>query len=244
VRRLRWSFPWPAVKRALLALYALLIHVRVRGKDRVALPLRRGFIVAANHLTGADSVVLQVALRTRLFFVAWTRWFKTRFVGFFMHNLCDTIPVNTGRGVENLPGVRRCIATLHEGGCVGIYPEGELNRTGQVSHVHDGCAYLAVRTGAPILPVYVRNLKLGPEPHSEPWIDEAWEGFLSIVGNVLNTSIEVVIGEPILPDPGAARSPDALCREISRLNGELLRQFDLLPASGPVRAESSQVPGP
>jgi 1-acyl-sn-glycerol-3-phosphate acyltransferase len=233
LQRLRRYCLWPTVKAALLALYGLSIRVRVIGKDRVALPLRRRFIIAANHLTGADSVVLQVALKTRLFFVAWSRWFKTRFVGFFMRNLCDTMPVNTGHGAENVPGVRQALETLRSGGCVGIYPEGEMNRQGLVSHVHDGCSWLAARTGTPILPVYVRNLKLGPAPYSQPWIDEAWEGFLSITRNVLNTRIEVVIGDPIQPDPAAARSPARLHSEISRLNGELLRQFDRLIQSRP-----------
>ncbi|MEO0073969.1 MAG: lysophospholipid acyltransferase family protein [candidate division WOR-3 bacterium] len=219
---------WLAIKRALLALYGLTIRVKVIGRERVGVPLCRGFIVAANHLTGADSVVLQIALRTRLFFVAWSRWFKTHFVGYFMRNLCDTIPVNTGQAFENIPGIRRCFETLRQGGCVGIYPEGELNRSGQITHVHDGCAYLAVKTGTPILPVYIRNLKLGPEPFSQPWLNEAWEGFLSIVGNILNTRIEVIIGEPIQPDPTAASHPDRLRSEISRINGELLRQFDRL----------------
>lgn len=221
---------WPRLKWLLLRGYALFIRVRVIGADRVGLPLRRGFVVCANHLTGADSVVLQIALRTRLVFIAWSRWFRTRFVGFFMRNVCDTLPVNTGAGAENVAGVRRAVNVLREGLSVGIYPEGEMNRAGVVSHVHDGAAWLACHTDTPILPVYVRNLRLGPEPYSRPWLNEAWEGFLSIVGNILNTRIEVVIGEPIVPDPCATTSPATLDSEISRLNGELLRRFDDLIA--------------
>uniref|UniRef100_A0A7C4GH38 1-acyl-sn-glycerol-3-phosphate acyltransferase n=1 Tax=candidate division WOR-3 bacterium TaxID=2052148 RepID=A0A7C4GH38_UNCW3 len=219
---------WAGLKQALLALYGLLIRVRIFGKDRVGLPLRRSFIVAANHVTGADSIVIQIALRTRLFFVAWSRWFNTRFVGFFMRHLCDTVPVETGAGAENVPGLRACIEALSEGACVGIYPEGELNRTGLVDHLHDGCAWLAARTRTPILPVYVYNLKLGPEPFSRPWINEAWEGFFSVVGNVLNTRIEVRLGEPIEPDPAALQSAEELKHEVERLNRELRRQFDEL----------------
>lgn len=219
---------WAGLKQVLLALYGLSIRVKVFGRDRVGLPLRRSFIVAANHVTGADSIVIQIALRTRLFFVAWSRWFNTRFVGFFMRHLCDTVPVESGRGVENVPGLRACIEALSEGACVGIYPEGELNRTGLVDHLHDGCAWLAARTQTPILPVYVHNLKLGPEPFSRPWINEAWEGFFSVVGNVLNTRIEVLLGEPIEPDPAALRGPESLKLEVERLNSELRRQFDRL----------------
>jgi 1-acyl-sn-glycerol-3-phosphate acyltransferase len=227
---------WTIVKEALLACYSLFIHVRVIepsarfATHRVALPLRRSFIVAANHLTGADSLVLQIALKTRLFFVTWARWLAGRFSSFFMSNLCDSVPVEDGTGVENVAGVRKCLATLDSGGSVGIYPEGRLNRQGRVESLHDGAAYLAARTGTPILPVYVRNLKLGPEPYSLPWLNEAWEGFFSVVGNLLNTEIEVVLGEPIEPRAVVA-SHHALHDEIDRLNLELRRQFDQLAAA-------------
>ena len=78
---------WTRLKQLLLAFYGLFIRVRVVGG--VELPLRRTFIVAANHVTGADSLVLQIALRTRLFFVTSTRWLAGRLSGFWMQKVCD-----------------------------------------------------------------------------------------------------------------------------------------------------------
>lgn len=219
---------WTRLKQLLLQAYGLCIRVRVKGEGRIAVPLHRHFIVAANHLTGADSLVIQLALRTRLFFVTSARWLATRFTGFFMSNICDSVPADTGAGFENLAGVRKCVRTLESGGSIGIYPEGRLNREGRVDRIENGAAWLAARTGTPILPVYVRNLKLGPEPWSRPWLSEAWEGFFSVVGNLLNTDIEVVVGEPIAPLEGAAKDPDSLRSEVERLNIELRRSFDLL----------------
>ncbi|MGC8798137.1 MAG: lysophospholipid acyltransferase family protein [candidate division WOR-3 bacterium] len=216
---------WRIVKSVLLKIYGLLVRVRVFGREKIALPMRTGFIVAANHLTGADSIVLQIGLRTRIFFLAWARWFHSRFVGFWMRNLCDTMPVIKGPDPDNLATLRRSIEMLKQGATIGVFPEGELNRTGQVRHLYDGTAWLAVRAGVPIVPVYVTGLKPGPEPYSRPWLNEAWEGFFSVVGNLLNRSIIVAVGEPIFPNPEPPPSGAELREEIERINRLLLFQF-------------------
>jgi 1-acyl-sn-glycerol-3-phosphate acyltransferase len=212
------------LKAVLLKIYGWLIRVRVFGKERIALPLQTGFIVAANHLTGADSIVIQIGLKTRIFFIAWARWFHSRFVGFWMRNLCDTLPVNKGVHPDNIATLRHSIKLLKQGATIGIYPEGELNRSGQIQRVYDGTAWLAVRAGVPVLPVYVTGLKLGPAPHSRPWLNEAWEGFFSVVGNLLNRNITILIGEPIFPDAPPKNAAE-LRTQIQRINRQLLTQF-------------------
>ncbi len=224
----RERFLWVKTKQFLLSLYRLFVRIRVIGRERVTPFLRGGVVVAANHLTGADSIVIQIALRVRIFFIAWARWFHSRFVGFWMKNLCDTMPVINGVAPENVATLRQSLALLKSGAKVGIYPEGELNRQGGVDHVHNGTAWLALHAQVPILPVYVSGLKLGPAPYSRPWLTEAWEGFFSVVGNLLNRNIIVLVGEPILPPPRVPDDGQELKQEIARINQELLRQFDRL----------------
>lgn len=217
---------WFKIKSLLMKAYSLLIRVRVLSLEKIAVPMRTGFIVAANHLTGADSIIIQIGLRTRIFFLAWARWFHSRFVGFWMRNLCDTMPViNNEASAENVATLRRSIQLLRCGATIGIYPEGELNPSGRVRKLHNGTAWLAVRAGVPILPVYVTGLKRGPKPYSHPWLNEAWEGFFSVVGNLLNRNILLAIGKPIFPNTEQPNTPAELKREIERINKLLLRQF-------------------
>jgi 1-acyl-sn-glycerol-3-phosphate acyltransferase len=216
---------WQIIKAVLLKIYGLLIRVRVFGREKIALPMRTGFIVAANHLTGADSIVIQIGLKTRIFFLAWARWFRSRFVGFWMRNLCDTLPVIKGADPDNVATLRQSIEMLKQGATIGVYPEGELNRTGQMRHLYDGTAWLAVRAGVPVVPVYVTGLKTGPVPYSRPWLNEAWEGFFSVVGNLLNRSIVVAVGEPIYPAPVPPENTAELKAEIERINQLLLCRF-------------------
>lgn len=222
---------WAFVKSVLLTFYGLLIRIRVVGREHLILPIRSGFVVAANHLTGADSIVIQLALKTRVFFLAAARWFYSRFVGFWMRNLCDTMPVATGKGFENLPTLRRSVLMLKNGEVLGVYPEGDLNRSGGIDHIHAGTAWLAVRAGVPVVPVYVTGLKLGPVPNSKPWLNEACEGFFSVVGNLLNRNIVVAIGEPILPPDKTPRSAEELRRELASINQQLREEFQRLQAT-------------
>ncbi|MBN2465335.1 1-acyl-sn-glycerol-3-phosphate acyltransferase [candidate division WOR-3 bacterium] len=218
------------LKRLILIIYGLCIRVRVQGHTGVVTPLKRGFIVAANHLNGADSLILQVALHTRLFFVASRRWFVGPVSRFIMWHLCDTIPVESGDAMGSLAGLRHCIRALKSGGSIGIYPEGVFNRHGRPARVRNGAAYLSIRTGAPILPVYIRNLKLDTEVIGTNRPIECWTGFLSVVENLFNVGIEIVVGDPILPNDTPDQKPEALRPEVRRINGELEREFAQLAA--------------
>ena len=217
---------WTRLKQALLAVFGLLIRVRVVGK--IGVPLRQGVVVAINHLNGADSIVVQIGLRTRLFFATSAKWFAGRFSRFFMTNVCDSVPVLTGDPAASVAGLRRCIATLRHGGSIGIFPEGDFNRSGSVGEILGGAAYLAVRSGRPVLPVLVKNLRLGVEVDQSTRPRECWTGFRSVLENLLNTNIQLFVGEPILPDSEAPSDPEKLRSELARINVELRQRFDQL----------------
>ena len=216
---------WTAVKQLIVVAYGLCIKVRVLGNARVIAPLKRGFIVAANHLNGADSFVLQVALRTRLFFVVSRKWFAGRLSRFIMWHICDAIPAETGDAMGSASGLRQCVRALRSGGSLAIYPEGVFNRTDHLTNFRDGTAYLAIRSGTPILPVYIRNLKLNTGVVSTDRSVECWTGFLSVAENLFNVGIELVIGEPILPLDVPPGQPERLRIEVARINGEMEREF-------------------
>jgi 1-acyl-sn-glycerol-3-phosphate acyltransferase len=80
------------------------------------------------------------------------------------------IPVRRGT-VESAP-LRAALAVLEAGGIVGVFPEGTRG-DGDVTQVRHGIAYLAVRSGAPVVPVAVHGTRerRGPRilvPHRPP----------------------------------------------------------------------------
>lgn len=60
------------------------------------------------------------------------------------------IPVN--RGKPDRTALHACLSELSAGGAVGVFPEGTRG-TGELEEVQHGIAYLAVHSGAPVLPV-------------------------------------------------------------------------------------------
>jgi 1-acyl-sn-glycerol-3-phosphate acyltransferase len=220
---------WTRLKQAALWVYGACIRVRVIG--RVSVPLRRGFIVAANHMNGADSLVLQAALHTRLFFAASADWFKGRISRFIMWHICDAIPVKTGDPYASTGGLRHCLKALQSGGSIGIYPEGTFHTSGRFGDIKAGAAWLAVRSGAPILPVYIRNLKYENQVDSSTRRRECWTGFLTVAGNLFNTDLELLVGDPIVPLAARATGPDQLQLEVERVNELLTEELDQLSAA-------------
>jgi 1-acyl-sn-glycerol-3-phosphate acyltransferase len=145
-----------------------------------------------------------------------------------MTNICDAVPVATGDPIASLPGLRSCIATLREGGSIGIFPEGQFNLSGVVGAIQDGTAYLAARSGRPIVPVIIRNMRLGVKVDESNRRVECWTGFLSTVENLLNTDFQVLIGDPVLPDANGVGDPVELRQEVARITRELRQRFDEL----------------
>ncbi|MBN2379156.1 1-acyl-sn-glycerol-3-phosphate acyltransferase [candidate division WOR-3 bacterium] len=208
------------IKTAFLGIYGLLIKVRVFGKE-FWWGLCRNSIVVANHVTGSDSFVIQIALKRRLFMMAARRWFKNRFLDFVMTFFCDMVPVAVEKGIKNLRGIKRALALLEQKQSVGIYPSGDMSRDGMVHLIYDGAAYLSFKSGVPIVPVYVKNLALGPCRTELALGDDAKEGVGSLLHNIFNRKIEVHIAAPIYPRIDADRR-----EEVHRINSRIQRSFE------------------
>jgi 1-acyl-sn-glycerol-3-phosphate acyltransferase len=121
-------------------------RVRVHGRQHV--PRRGPVILVANHLGFLDGPALVAFTRRRTFTVAKTELFH----GALGHLLTyvGQIPVN--RHEADTRAIARAVQVLRAGKVLALFPEGR--RTGgEVAHAHRGAAYLAMVTGAPVVPV-------------------------------------------------------------------------------------------
>ncbi|MDQ6754874.1 MAG: 1-acyl-sn-glycerol-3-phosphate acyltransferase [Actinomycetota bacterium] len=120
------------------------------------LPRDRGFIVCPNHCTEIDPVVVGHMLYNQDImphFLAKAGLFKTPFFGPALRG-ANQIPVErAGAGAGRSLQVAREV--LDEGGAIIIYPEGTLTRDPDLWPMkgHTGAARLALKTGAPVIPV-------------------------------------------------------------------------------------------
>lgn len=112
------------------------------------LPPRGPMILVANHLGVIDGPLLVIAHPQPAYALAKVELFSGA-LGKALDYI-GQIPIDRRR--VDLRGVTRAIHLLRTGGVLAIFPEGR--RTGgEVRYAHRGAAYLALVTGAPVVPV-------------------------------------------------------------------------------------------
>ena len=125
-------------------------RIRVEGLANV--PKRGPVILAANHRSFMDSLFLPLMIRRRVTFVAKAEYFDSWKTKWFF-SAVGQIPVRREGGSAGERALASATDVLEHDGVFGIYPEGTRTRDGYLHRGHTGVARLALRTGAPIIPV-------------------------------------------------------------------------------------------
>ena len=169
-------------------------RLRVEGTDRV--PRAGPAIVAANHVSALDGVVLALTTSSRSkrmtrFLVAAEFFRKIRF-GWALR-LYRQIPLRRGQSDQGALDV--AVETIRDGALAGIFPEGTVNPEPDAgrSRGRKGAARIALATGAPVVPVGIWGTQ-DRWPKSGLHVRRPWRPVVA-----------VSYGEPISPN-GAADS--------------------------------------
>ncbi|GEP39405.1 1-acyl-sn-glycerol-3-phosphate acyltransferase [Nocardioides psychrotolerans] len=120
--------------------------VQVHGAEWV--PATGPVIFAANHIGVIDGPLLAVYAPRTLHALTKIEMFSGRLGWFLRHT--GQIPLD--RDSTDPRAVKLALRVLRDGGAVGIFPEGHRG-AGELERFHRGAAYLALVTGAPIVPV-------------------------------------------------------------------------------------------
>ncbi len=125
-------------------------QLTVEGMDN--LPTTGPAILAANHVSFIDSPLLMFELRRRVWLMGKAEYLETRLTKALFPAL-GMIPVDRGGRKAALAAMRSGLGVLEAGECLGIFPEGTRSRDGMLYRGHTGLAWLAFKSGAPIVPV-------------------------------------------------------------------------------------------
>src|SRR5690554_2085227 len=145
-----------AFGRALIgAVTRMVYRPRVEGRD--AVPVEGPVIFASNHLSFIDSIAIPVAAPRPVHFLAKSSYFEgTGFNGALKRTFFQSIgaiPVRRGAGQAALDALDQQRQLLDEGLAVALYPEGTRSTDGRLYKGRTGVAFLALQTGAPVVPV-------------------------------------------------------------------------------------------
>ena len=142
--------PYWIVKAILTPVLRTLFRIRVEGRDR--LPKQGPVILASNHLSFLDSLFIPLTIRRRVTFVAKAEYFDSWKTAWFFRAV-GQIPIRREGGSASERALESAFEVLQGGGVFAIYPEGTRSRDGDLHRGHTGIARLALRTGAPIVPI-------------------------------------------------------------------------------------------
>jgi len=132
-------------------LLKLLSRIHVEGKEIV--PEHGGVILATNHLGTLDPVLIFVVLdRIDVTAMVAKKHLKNPFFRVIV-NIAGGIWLN--REEADSQAFRAATKHLENGGILGLAPEGTRSSTGALLPAKTGPAYLAVKTGVPVIPVAI-----------------------------------------------------------------------------------------
>ncbi len=137
----------------------LVMRPRVFGRDRV--PTGGGALLAGNHISGWDTLVIPSMLPRQMTFPAKAELFARRgplswVVSTFL-TAVDILPMDRAGGRASASSMDVVLDALRAGKVVGIFPEGTRSPDGRLYRGRTGVARLALATGVPVIPVGVQH---------------------------------------------------------------------------------------
>lgn len=204
--RLDRLVPWFYRGTAYLGRFLLWCITRWKPDGRGNVPPRGAAIIVSNHLHNADPLFLAAAVTNRrITFMAKIELFQS-----------PLAPLVRGYGAfpvrrfdSDAAALRSAMRLLHDGGLLGMFPEGTRSRSATLGQMHPGTALIALRTGVPIIPCAL----YGSEHVSHP---------LTLLRR---PEIGVRIGEPIAIDAVRRPTEAEIASLTARIREEIARML-------------------
>jgi 1-acyl-sn-glycerol-3-phosphate acyltransferase len=124
---------------------------KVEGMENI--PVDGPAIIASNHRSYADPPLIGSGISRIVHFLAKKELFQFRPFGWLITRL-NAHPINRAAGIGALKAAEEI---LGQGGVVIVFPEGRRGKTDDLQLFKPGVGMLAIRSGAPIVPAYIRN---------------------------------------------------------------------------------------
>jgi 1-acyl-sn-glycerol-3-phosphate acyltransferase len=197
------------IRGLLLGLAKGWFRLEVRGRANV--PASGPFVVTPVHRSNLDFLLVSTIRPQRMRYMGKASIWKYPRLGRFF-SMLGAFPVH--RGTADRESLRTCLRIIENGEPLVMFPEGTRREGPVVEDLFDGPAFVAARTGAPLLPIGIGGsseaMPLGARfvrPHK----------------------VVLVIGPPIVPPPGdgTGRVKRRVVRELTeQLEVELQQLYD------------------
>jgi len=126
----------------------IVFRVKKIGEENV--PKEGAYIMCANHQSNWDPPILVSCTKRKMYIMGKEELFKNGFIKWFAKK-CMVFPVK--RGKMDLESMKFSLKVLKEGNILMLFPEGTRNGMEKNGKAQNGAAFMALRTGVPVIPV-------------------------------------------------------------------------------------------
>lgn len=185
------GFPWYGFCQFLsMVFFTTLYRYRVYGRENI--PPRGGVLVASNHQSFFDPVLVGAGLERQINIMARQGLFRVPGLATLIRSL-NAFPVK--RGAFDREAIRRALEVLEGGGLLLVFPEGTRTRDGRLQRPRAGISLLARQARVPVVPAVIRGAFRAWPPHRA-----VARGFVPI---------RIAFGKPLRAGGGDRRSLEA-----------------------------------
>lgn len=141
---------YDSVKAIVWVFFHLVTSWQVNEKHNI--PRQGKLIIVANHFSLADPLLIGASVSRRANFIAKEELFSNWLLRCLLYRL-GAIPVRRGKIATEV--LRAADKVLKQDRVLALFPEGARSRNGQLGPAFSGAALIAMRSGAPVLPIGV-----------------------------------------------------------------------------------------
>ncbi len=130
----------------------VVFRVEKNGEENIK--EKGAYLICANHRSNWDAPILVSNLKRKVYVMAKAELFKNKFIKWFGRKCC-VFPVK--RGMRDIESIKYSLNLLKDGEILVIFPEGTRNGMEKNGKAQNGVAYMAIRTGVPVIPVGIQG---------------------------------------------------------------------------------------
>lgn len=128
------------------------IRLRVTGKENI--PKKGGFIIASNHVSNLDPVILGFSCPRNLNFMAKEELFRNPVFGRIIYSV-GAFPVK--RKNADISALKEAIKRTSSGKGLVLFPEGSRSNGVELRPPEAGIGFIAAKAGVPVIPAFIKG---------------------------------------------------------------------------------------
>jgi len=137
-----------------LIIFKLFFRLKVTSQQNMS---QNGpFFIVVNHSSLLDPIILEIPVKPKVIFIAAAYLFKINWLGYLL-GIANTIPIHRKNNKNSIKSTKKALKILEQGGVLGIFPEGGVDRQKDNLPIKAGAAYLATKVGVPVVPVKLKG---------------------------------------------------------------------------------------